>query len=326
MRNYTTRFLLVTLTLIGLPSLSLAQESPAGSALEASPPAGFEGTSPHADSSVATSASGSDREVNDAVERFRATGEAAVLTRSETVVFPFGKSQPEVRCTPLRACDIELQAGEIVLGVALGDAERWVTSPLASGDLRQPTPHVIVKPHAYELATNLVIATDRRTYHLALTSPSKTEIEKAETAYLRHVGFYYPQEIVEQWAHADKQSKRLAREAHTATVAQVSAVSVERLNFNYAIKGDQRLPWLPQTVFDDGEHVYLQLPPAARSSDLPALLVEVAGGGMGISNYRVRDSWYIVDGLFERAELVVGVGRKRKRVEIINRGFVAGGS
>jgi len=47
---------------------------------------------------------------------------------------------------------------------------------------------------------------------------------------------------------------------------------------------------------------------------------------MAISNYRVRDSWYIVDGLFQRAELVVGVGRKRKRVEIINRGFVAGGS
>ena len=96
------------------------------------------------------------------------------------------------------------------------------------------------------------------------------------------------------------------------TVAQISAVSVERLNFNYSVKGDRKLPWLPHTVFDDGKHVYLQLPLAARSSDLPALLVEVEGGGMGISNYRVRNSSYIVDGLFQRAELVVGVGRKRK--------------
>ena len=79
-----------------------------------------------------------DQEIAQAVERFQETGEAPVLTRSETVVFPFGRSQPEVRCTPLRACDIELQAGEIVLGVALGDAERWVTSPLASGDLETP--------------------------------------------------------------------------------------------------------------------------------------------------------------------------------------------
>ena len=326
MRNHMTCSLLVSLTLIGVGSPSLAQDSPAGSGLGASPPAGLEGTSPHTDSLAAGSAPASDREVKDAVERFRATGEAAVLTRSETVVFPFGKSQPEVRCTPLRACDIELQTGEIVLGVALGDAERWATSPLASGDLQRPTPHVIVKPHAYELATNLVIATDRRTYHLSLISPSKTQIETAEAAYLRHVGFYYPQEIVEQWANADQQRQRVERGSQTATVAQISAVSVERLNFNYAVKGDRKLPWLPQTVFDDGEHVYLQLPPAARSSDLPALLVEVEGGGMGISNYRVRDSWYIVDGLFQRAELVVGVGRKRKKVEITNRGFVAGGS
>jgi len=72
--------------------------------------------------------------------------------------------------------------------------------------------------------------------------------------------------------------------------------------------------------------VYIQLPSAASSSDLPALLVEVEGGGMGISNYRIRGSWYIVDGLFPRAELVVGVGRKRKKVEILNRGLPTGGS
>ena len=79
-----------------------------------------------------------------------------------------------MRCTPLRACDIELQAGEVVTGVALGDTERWVTSPLDSGAADDPTSHVIVKPKDYDLATNIVIGTDRRTYHLSLLSPPLT--------------------------------------------------------------------------------------------------------------------------------------------------------
>ena len=326
MLRKSTPLMLISLTTIGLAGPVLGEESSKeisadSKVLDKTGPDSVE--PPPAKTAISRV---SDREVVEAVERFKSTGDAAVLARSQTVVFPFGESQPEVRCTPLRACDIELQAGEIVLGVALGDAERWITSPLSSGNLERPTPHVIVKPHDYGLATNLVIATDRRTYHLSLTSPPKAEIESADSAYLRHVGFYYPQELVEQWAEAAQHRDRVAQRAHFSTVASVSAVSVDRLNFNYTVKGHRKLAWVPQTVFDDGEHVYIQLPPAARAADLPALLVEVEGGGMGISNYRVRDSWYIVDGLFERAELVVGVGRKRKRVEIINRSFGTGGS
>lgn len=98
----------------------------------------------------------------------------------------------------------------------------------------------------------------------------------------------------------------------------VSALSVDQLNFDYTIKGDRKVAWRPTTVFDDGQHVYIQLPAGARSTDLPALLVEVEGGGMGISNYRVRGDWYVSDGLFTKAELVVGVGRGKRKVEIVN--------
>ena len=100
--------------------------------------------------------------------------------------------------------------------------------------------------------------------------------------------------------------------------ADVSALSVDQLNFDYTIKGDRKVAWRPTTVFDDGQHVYIQLPAGARSTDLPALLVEIEGGGMGISNYRVRGDWYVSDGLFTKAELVVGVGKKKRKVEIVN--------
>ena len=75
-----------------------------------------------------------DGQIHQAVETFRAGEEAPVIKRSGSVIYPFDESQPVVRCSPLRACDIELQAGEIVTGVALGDTERWLTSPLESGD------------------------------------------------------------------------------------------------------------------------------------------------------------------------------------------------
>ncbi len=257
-------------------------------------------------------------EIHQAVETYRKTGEAAVIKRSGSVVYPFDQSQPVVKCSPLRACDIELQPGELVVGVAVGDAERWITSPLSSGDPDRPTAHVIVKPKEYDLATNLVIGTTRRTYHLGLISIAEPRVEAGELAYHRHVAFYYPDEIVRSWATAEELDRHRASRRQAAVTAEVSALSVDQLNFSYAVKGDKKIPWTPTTVFDDGQHVYIRLPPAARSSDLPAVLVEVAGGGLAVSNYRLQGSWYIVDGLFRRAELVVGVGKKKRKVQIVN--------
>ncbi|MBT8248246.1 MAG: P-type conjugative transfer protein TrbG, partial [Acidimicrobiia bacterium] len=263
-------------------------------------------------------------EIRDAVESYRETGEAAVIKRSSSVVYPFDQSQPVVRCSPLRACDIELQPGELVVGVAVGDAERWITSPLSSGDPDNPTPHVIVKPKEYDLATNLVIGTTRRTYHLGLISIAGPRVEAGELAYYRHVAFYYPDEIVRYWATAEELERQRESKRQASVMAETSAVSVDQLNFSYAIKGDKKIAWTPTHVFDDGQHVYIRLPAAARATDLPAVLVEVDGGGMAVSNYRLQGSWYVVDGLFQRAELIVGVGKKKRKVEIRNLKPLAG--
>ena len=257
-------------------------------------------------------------ELREAMARYRESGEAAVIRQSDAVVYPFNESQPIVRCSPLRACDVELQAGEAVTGVAVGDSERWITSPLESGDLDNPTPHVVVKPKAWDLATNLVIATTRRTYHLSLVSPPKTDSAVDPDTYYRHVRFYYPTELVQYWMTEKQRRRREESRRQAATAVDMSAFSIDQLNFDYTIKGDRKVAWRPTTVFDDGQHVYIQLPTSARSTDLPALLVEVEGGGMGISNYRVRGDWYVTDGLFRKAELVVGVGRKKRAVEIVN--------
>ena len=307
--------LAVSLILVGLPSL--AQEQEAADPLH---------VLQAAEAPAAEPPNSREAEIRDAVESYRETGEAAVIKRNASVVYPFDQSQPDVRCSPLRACDIELQAGELVVGVAVGDAERWITSPLSSGDPDNPTPHVIVKPKEYDLATNLVIGTTRRTYHLGLISIAGPRVEAGELAYHRHVAFYYPDEIVRHWATAEELERERDSRRQASVMAETSAVSVDQLNFNYAIKGDKKIPWAPTHVFDDGQHVYIRLPAAARATDLPALLVEAASGEMAVSNYRLQGSWYVVDGLFPRAELVVGVGKKKRKVEIRNLKPLAGGS
>jgi type IV secretion system protein VirB9 len=49
------------------------------------------------------------------------------------VVFLFGETQPSVICSPLQVCDIELQGGEIVRDVLVGDTVRWKVEPATSG-------------------------------------------------------------------------------------------------------------------------------------------------------------------------------------------------
>ncbi|MCP3993526.1 MAG: P-type conjugative transfer protein TrbG [bacterium] len=254
-----------------------------------------------------------------ATEHYRTSGDAPIVRRHGGIVFPFDESQPQVRCSPLRACDIELEAGEVIRDVALGDTERWIASPLASGDVDHSVPHVVVKPKDYGLSTNLVIGTTRRTYRLRLSSPTKAQLDSGHVTDHRHVSFYYPQQLVETWA-TEEELRRLEAERPKSTphIQGLAAFSVDDLNFAYRIAPDRKIPWAPETVFDDGEHVYIQLPPAVRSRDLPALLVEIEGGDLAVSNYRVQGLWYIVDGLFERAQLVVGVGKARKKVALHN--------
>ena len=266
-------------------------------------------------------------QIEAAVQQYRKGAEAPILKRSGTVVFPFDESQPVIRCSPLRACDIELQAGETVMGVALGDSERWLTSPLESGEPNRSVPHVIVKPVGYDLATNLIIATTRRTYHLGLVSPPIEKLEKGEVAYHRHVTFYYPEEMVQRWASTEKLREVEAARARMmqaaqqrpAPLAKVARPSVQDLNFEYKIKDRRKVRWAPSTVFDDGRRVYIRMPSNIASMDLPALLVETGSGELAVPNFRVEGQWFIVEGVFERGELVLGVGWKRQRVRLVNR-------
>ncbi|CCM79462.1 P-type conjugative transfer protein TrbG [Rhizobium mesoamericanum] len=210
------------------------------------------------------------------------------------VIFLFGETQPSVICSPLQVCDIELQGGEIVRDVLIGDTVRWKVEPATSGANAGQAVHLIVKPSEPGLVTSMVITTSRRTYHIQLKShPSQ---------YMARVGFEYPEEV----------SSKLA-DINARLEAGVAGTAPDKLNFSYSIAGNAS--WRPKRVYSDGVKTYIQFPKSISGQDAPVLFV-VAGGQNRIVNYRMKNDMMIVDYLVDKAILVSGVGWRQQKVTI----------
>ncbi|MFC5797077.1 TrbG/VirB9 family P-type conjugative transfer protein [Sphingopyxis terrae] len=86
-------------------------------------------------------------------------------------VYPFAEGVLyRLYTAPGRVSDIALEPGESLASVAAGDTARWTVGDTVSGSGETRRTHLLVKPFAAGLSTNLVIATDRRVYHVELTS------------------------------------------------------------------------------------------------------------------------------------------------------------
>lgn len=244
-----------------------------------------------------------------AVVEYQASGIARTVVTGNFVSFPHGHTQPTLTCTVLRACVIELQAGEIVLSRIAGDTERWEVTPAPAGQDGR-TVLIVVKPRDCDITTNLVLATDRRLYDLTLDSPPCRERStNPQQSYVRHVRFYYPDETVAQWAKPME-----------ATPVRIMP-DVLTLNFDYRVRKDKKFPWSPSQVFDDGVRVYIKLPKEAKNTEAPVLFVLEEDGGKTLVNYNVvAGDTYVTDRLFGRAALVTGVGGKEQKAVIERKG------
>ena len=189
---------------------------------------------------------------------------------------------------PGQVSDIALQPGETLISVSAGDTVRWVVGDTSSGGPEGERAHILVKPIAPALSTNLMIATDRRVYHLELSS--------TDGAYMAALSWAYPQDELDGLRARNRNA--LARDERTIA----KGLALGDLNFSYRIEGDKP-DWRPVRVFDDGRQVYIQMPAAIATTDAPPLFVVGRKGGTELVNYRVKDNYYIVDRLFSRAEL-----------------------
>ena len=104
---------------------------------------------------------------------------------SGSVIFRYNESYPSIVCAILQVTDIELQPGEVVTQVNVGDTTRWSVESAVSGSGLEQTQHLIVKPRDIGLTTSLVVTTDHRTYHLVLVSDEKEFMHSVRFVYDR---------------------------------------------------------------------------------------------------------------------------------------------
>jgi type IV secretion system protein TrbG len=198
--------------------------------------------------------------------------------------------------SPEKVSSIALQPGEELVDISAGDTVRWVVGDTASGRGTMRRVQVLIKPTLPDLQTNLIILTDRRTYHLELISTQQT--------YMASVSWTYPADSLialhRQNNDASEVEDRIADRG----------IHLESLSFRYRIEGDDP-PWRPLRVFDDGRKVYIEMPSGLSQGEAPPLFVAGSNGRPNLVNYRVRGSYYIVDHLFGAAELRLGENPQR---------------
>jgi P-type conjugative transfer protein TrbG len=250
------------------------------------------------------------QDVKKALTQYELTGNAEVIETSQAVKFPFGQNTPIIYCTPLRTCEIKLEVGESITGVYPGDTSRWLFEEAISGQGAQQQSHVIFKPKHYDIVTNAIITTTKRTYNVELHSKKDAAVKQFE--------FYYPQDIEEQWRAILKEAL-LERKAQNNQLHQAKLIWNQPLDFHYRIETAifaEKPIWTPLRVFNDGVHVYIEIPPQAATTSLPSLLTLGKDDQPKLVNYRIQKPYYIVDELFQQAILEIGTGQEEKRVTI----------
>jgi type IV secretion system protein VirB9 len=302
-----TAFLAVTALAVAAPTApqttstapSLSAKAAAPSAVVAKPPSGPVVPPPKAATRVPRRCPLSP---SPAERRVRAANHAATLEPATgsylnaVQVFPYNDGVIyHVLTAPGQVTDIALQPGEALVAVAAGDTVRWVIgdttsggSGSGSGEARRT--HVLVKPFTAGLATNVIVATDRRSYHLALTSTAHTAMAA--------LSWTYPQDALI--------ALKAAAEAARAAQPVATGLAVDQLHFGYAISGDTPA-WRPLRAFDDGRQTFIEFPASLGQSEAPPLFLVDAKGKAELVNYRMQGRYYVVDRLFDAAELRLGL-------------------
>lgn len=191
----------------------------------------------------------------------------------------------QVYCAPLRITDIQLEPGESLTSEPVGgDSVRWILARTKSRVNGLEQEHVYIKPTRPDLKTTLSLNTNLRTYHIELTSN--------ESTYMAAVSWNYEQYNMRQISRIEDN-------------AIEQKVNVAALNFKYKIdvKKGSTPYWLPAKVFDDGMKTFIQFPVEMQYRECPVLFALGSKNDMQLVNFRVKKDYYLVDRLFERAEL-----------------------
>jgi P-type conjugative transfer protein TrbG len=203
----------------------------------------------------------------------------------------------EIWTAPGYLTTIALRPGEQVITKAAGDTVRYLVGETTTGTGPKSQTLVLIKPIRPDISTNLMISTSERVYYFDVKA-------KAGNAYNSAVAFNYPVVEFNKMQHA----QQIQEQKSNDTIMQ--GVHLNNLDFDYKIsqvKGRRTPAWMPIQAFNDSEKTYIQFPKGMQSSEAPPLFM-ITGEEKTVElvNYRVKGKYYVVDRLFDIAELRLG--------------------
>lgn len=214
----------------------------------------------------------------------------------------------EVWTAPMRITALSLEPGEKIISKAAGDTERWMIGDTTSGEADTVQTHLLIKPYRAGLATNMVVTTNRRVYLLALKASGESEAFNAAVS----------------WTHPLPQAptSQVAVEPIIAEPKPVSPTPILKAHGPEAYRirtGWKKPEWTPVSVHDDGRQTFITFPEALGTTEAPPLFVMNEQGQAQLTNWRKQGNSYVVDRLFQKAELRLG-GERPQIVKIERRG------
>ncbi len=249
-------------------------------------------------------------DVAQAMDKYVNTGKVPIIDRRSSgfVRFPFGLSQPVVTCKAMALCDIALEPGEKMSGehaLSMADPQRWYAHRIDEGEGESQIQHVVLKPNDdLPLATDIIIGTNRRIYHIHVVSGAKQTI---------NASFYYPQDTIDKF----NTQQTVQQQRQQPVVA--AGIDPTALHMNYHIECNGAR-FCPSRVFDDGHKTYILLPPGLEAIGLPSLFIEQAGERQIVNYNTSKLPYYIVERVFDRAVLQSGTTADAQQVVITREG------
>jgi type IV secretion system protein VirB9 len=133
-------------------------------------------------------------QVRDAIKEHEQSGRWPIYRTPGYVLYPYDEGpQPELVCAPLRTTDIQLQSGETITDVAMGDTERWMATRVirrsAQSDAASPGEAAGAwhRDESHDLHNQAYL-------HMVLRSRGHA---------MQEVEFYYPDEVLAEIQDAD---------------------------------------------------------------------------------------------------------------------------
>ena len=256
---------------------------------------------------------GSDPSLMAAFKEYAQTGKAPDIKTTGFERFAYmPEQQPIINCEPFQETIIALEPGERFTSITSGDPKNLSYMVAVAGAATGvEIQHVLVKPAAPKMSTNLVIVTDKRVYNILIVVGARGEVT-------RNVSFWYPQQMISSVNNSIDKKNDVAMNAE-----KMPQLNLANANFNYKLDYDSwsKPSWYPVRVFDDGKRTWIELPKGADSKNIPTVLIQTDSGQDSKYQQSYYSPYILIEGVFGQAKLISGVGGDQVQVDIVNKNY-----